>query len=737
MANSRLTLEHFAEYLSYRNPFDSNRVTETDNLSHDVPGIHQNEFEELVRQAKRTCGSTQGRGVLVTGPPGIGKSHLLARFAEWARGDRYPFVYLLNLQAGPDDILRTILRASISILTKGLKLSPKETRLFRLVNHAIYYAIEASPARPATLAQAREIYEKMLKDIDRKGSIYDVLWLFFDDIWSNGKSSPGCANLACRWLSGDSLDSDEAQRLEISTVAASEEGCSLTFEQMKEVLKILCEFSGYRGRAFILCFDQVDTLNDEQVRAWTKTMHPLLDLCPNLLMVTSGVDQTFRDWTDQNLVTPASWDDRIRQFPITIQGIRPELASQMVRNRLDSSLKPFQTLPQVASLIAKDPLFPLGVRWWNDTLANFSKSSNNLRPRDVIRFAGNAWEAEARAAEKMGIEAWLRAWPTKTIGPDPVIPPPPDAIDRKIENKLAEHLALRKLRPEELPVDAGNVVGLLKSMLTACQKAPETYRTKQYGRFEGFAMTAQKGPTKPAFQLMVNHHVNGGIEKLGVTIADASSGNSATSMLKRVLTQLSGTNPPARALLVVDQRQPLKLAKTGQDYLTQLQALGNRFSVKTQEFDDYAGLDALEAVVGLARSGDLEIPASESTMHTISEQEVLESHHRNERYLKSPVICELIGNCKGGGPPPDDCPELDVQQFLEETHARLALETGLTTLELTNWWMKHRGPQLSECCRGKVHDMFKTIVLKLHEEGKVSATPVNNYYMVLPKHVTA
>ena len=740
-----LTLERLADHLTYTNPFDDNRVTQTDSLSGDVTQIHEREYQDLIGHAQKTCGSNHGRGVVVTGSAGSGKSHLLARFAQWTRSEKNPFVYLLNLQAGPDDLLRTILRTTISILTKDFKKVPKETRLYRLVVSALKESVgtpdrSANPSAvvdiPLKMAAAQARYEAKFEDSDRKGSVYHVLWQFFEEVY-NTKTATDRAGFARRWLSGDALDFEEAKTLQIPTTAATEDGCALSVEQLKEVLKVLCQFASFRRRAFILCFDQVDTLNEEQVSAWSATTHALLDLCPNLLVVTSGVDLTFRHWTSQNLVSKATWDDRIRQFTINLLGITPEAAEQMIRNRLQESLAAFVNSPKVAAKIAADRFFPLGTDWWQKTLSGLQNASEgNLRPRDVIRIAGSAWDAEARRAAECGIENWLRDWPYLSTGA--IVPPQPvnliEKIDKKVQDKLAEHLESRKLRPEELPVDAGNVVGLLKAMLNACQKSPEPYRTTHYATLGNFALSPQKGKAKLPFQLTVDQRTNGRVEKVGVRIADAFSGAPATTMLKQLVQQLNGLHAPARVLLVVDSREPLSLAKMGQEYKNQLLALGDRFTIKMLSFAEYATLDALAAVVGLAQSGDLEVALADGSVQRITEAEVLDSHHRNERYLRSPVICDLIGNCQEGPTTgPTDCSGLSTQEFLEATHARLALETGLTTVELTNWYMKNRGAHLSEKCRAKVHDLFKSVVLKLHEEEKVQVTPVNDYYMVLPK----
>ena len=60
------------------------------------------------------------------------------------------------------------------------------------------------------------------------------------------------------------------------------------------------------------------------------------------------------------------------------------------------------------------------------------------------------------------------------------------------------------------------------------------------------------------------------------------------------------------------------------------------------------------------------------------------------------------------------------------------MNIGLTTLQLASWWMEHQIPKPDVSHHAAVHNMFKEVVLKLHAEGKVFATALNDYYLVQP-----
>ena len=734
-------LEMFAEHLRYTNPFDENRVTQTDSLMNDVPAIHAAAFDQLIRRAKKASQNRDmGSGVVVTGSPGVGKSHLLARFGEWARREKYPFVYLLNLQAGPNDILRTILRTSISILTRGMAKSPDQTRLYRLVSATINMALTAQNIKQAVdLSTAHQAYRAFRNRLDGDPSIDNVLWGFFEDLFLriNGKLAGGHAELAKRWLSGGYLDADEARQLELNHDLLSEDGCALSLEQMKDVIKVLCQLAGFRQRSFILCFDQVDTLTEEQVQSWSATTHALLDICPGLLVVTSGVDDTFIEWTRQKLMPQSSWD-RIRQFSIELSGIDADEARTMVQDRLRVSFDGLNALPEVKNLISQDGLFPLGESWARQTLLEpTGEKKSDLRPRSVINKAGSAWDRASADILRLGVSTWLATWPQdgEVIKPlsDNVEFDLTQIIDERIDAKIEEHRQSRLLRPEELPVDSGNLAGLLTSILRSCEKAGLPYKNDQYSRFGGIVIPSAKSRTKPAFQIQIEHLAetpDGNKKIIGIAIAEASSGNAATNLLKRIISELDAPNGPDQAILIVDERDPLQLAVAGMGYLEKLKSQTDRFSLETLDFQQYATLDAYEAVVGLARSGDLEAALPNGMGRSISEAEVYDSHHRNQRYLSPNVLCRLIGKCTHVVPPKPV--EIDLQRAVEAIYSQLAMNSVLTTLQLANSWIEHQHPKPSESSHTAVHAIFKEVVLKLHAEGKVCAKALNDYYTVQP-----
>ena len=61
-------------------------------------------------------------------------------------------------------------------------------------------------------------------------------------------------------------------------------------------------------------------------------------------------------------------------------------------------------------------------------------------------------------------------------------------------------------------------------------------------------------------------------------------------------------------------------------------------------------LDALQEVVAQGKAGDIEVDLPDGTTLSVDDNEVVESHHRQNRYKRCPLLERLLGN--GQVPPP-------------------------------------------------------------------------------------
>jgi hypothetical protein len=118
-----------------------------------------------------------------------------------------------------------------------------------------------------------------------------------------------------------------------------------------------------------------------------------------------------------------------------------------------------------------------------------------------------------------------------------------------------------------------------------------------------------------------------------------ASSVTAAGILRRFLKAAAA---PGQLVLVTDQRRPLPLGPKGQEYWNKLQQGSPRkFRHVELTFGDILTLDALQAVVGQARSGDLEVEIGGRSW-PLGESDVMEALHRLGRYRSAPLLRDLL-----------------------------------------------------------------------------------------------
>ena len=137
---------------------------------------------------------------------------------------------------------------------------------------------------------------------------------------------------------------------------------------------------------------------------------------------------------------------------------------------------------------------------------------------------------------------------------------------------------------------------------------------------------------------------NGQAVRTGLLFLATDSATSTTANLRGLIRD---THHPERKLLVTEARMPLALgaqtdAKGRKLYEELCQGKHGHFQHIVLTFEQYAQLDALRAVAGMARAGDLEIELPGGQTRPVSEQEVVESHHRQGRYQAAALLPDLL-----------------------------------------------------------------------------------------------
>ncbi|HXG11817.1 MAG TPA: ATP-binding protein [Gemmataceae bacterium] len=769
----------FFEHVRYTNPFDVNRVGQAALAEADASQVHHAAFTQLTDLVGRARQQPLGLGAVLWGEAGIGKSHLLARLQVWAGRDhkQAACVYLSNLQAAPQQLPRSLLRAVVSILTHGRVNQFHGTLLYRLINATLRHALQYDGSTPRSWGEAEAAYHELIDDLCDRGPgqaafvdrlAYAVLFEFFRSAYrAREADDDGVAALAVRWLAGDALDPNEARALGLPAPAGRDEVVALADDQqIRNVLVALAQVASYRAQPLVLCCDQVDSLEPEQFGALARFLHGLLDSASNLLVITCGLRETLDRWLNDGVIPTSTWD-RLTQHEILLQRISPRDASQIVQARLQPFQEPFLTLEPVKELVQKDYLFPLGQAWEEEYLAG----KIEVRPRDVINWAREGWRREQDALKRLGGPEWLARWSDRARPPIKPVDLPPEEIhqriDDKVDLKLREHKQQRQLEPQTLPPDADNLAGLLYTLLQRCLNTSEWPSLLDVQRMP----RPRYGP-RPPYDIILRQRLGADAPEIrtGLLCLVVSSRVSMSAFLRRLV---NDTQPPERLVLITEERRPLNPGPTGQEYLDQLrQRHGARFLHFNLTFDQYAELEALQGVVGLARSGDLEVELPGGRPRRVTEGEVIESHHRRQRYRGHPLLRLVLepepdraaevgerpalagrfgsapGCCAGAEhhdasgipsapptPPPDRpngfvADEKDLREFIM---GRLAIMMGASSHELAVQYQDYLRRKQVELelpvCKARLEEVAR----KMHQDGLLHATPFDDNLSLMKK----
>jgi hypothetical protein len=719
--NNPNSLDHFIERLRSVNPFLANRVDRPLAAKViDVPDIHGAEFQKVLALGQQAHDEDRGLGVLVWGEAGVGKSHLLARLAQWSReGRRACFLYLHNLQAGPERLPRYVLRCVLSMLSNALAPPLSHSPLFALLNAVLRKALQAEGLTRPSWPQLYTAYGKLLGRLAARDpshgvlfdrTIYHVLYRFYEAAHPNkeGKADH-VARLALRWLSGDPLDAEESRQLGLRP----DEPAGLADNQhVKQVLVTLTRLARIAGQLFLLCFDQVDNLDEEQVHALSRFLHDVLDSAGNLLVVTTGVQQTLLGFQQSGVITETSWD-RLSQVPILLKRISGPRGQELLQARLQPFLKPFLAVPELAAQVEQDALFPLGSGWFEQRVGRLA----DYRPRDLLTWAGERWLGQQERLNTLSADEWLERWREGATPPVPPRPPTPAevtaAVDRAVSQKLAEEINRRVRNPAELPPSEEQLQGLTFKLLR---------RLGGGLRVEAIPQARHGG--RQAYDLRVIHLPAAGAEpiRLGVRFLVAEHGNTATAALKRLDDDPA---PPDRLLLVTDARRPLPLGPEGRRRLDSLHQRGPAFLHVELTFEDYALLDSLQAVADAARAGDLEAELPFGQLQRVSEAEVIDSHRRHGRYREHPLLRELLGDeAPPAAPGPDPLAAVSEQALREFLVSQAALAEGMSLPEAANLFASRLstdgrpGVDGSRCL-----PRLRQVAAQMVKDGKLVLTP--------------
>ncbi|MGF1466098.1 MAG: AAA family ATPase [Sandaracinaceae bacterium] len=682
--------QDFLRALTKTNPFRQDRVTEPEDLQVDVSDIHARPFRQLRRAIEEVRREETSSGVVILGSPGVGKSHLLARLHGWTQRERTAvFVPLHNLQASAERMGRYLLKATVSSLLGKYA----STGLFGLLHGALG---DGAQRRGASRSLATSPVD---------AEILTVLFGF-----QAALDQPEITEAALTWLRGDPIDEPLAKRLgalgdgRVSPVLQDNAA-------VERVFIVLARLLQRNGQVLILGVDQVDNLGESQVRSLASFLHTLIDHATNMLVLTSGVRESMYVFRDEGVIPLAAWD-RIARDTILIEPLTVDEARSVLEERLRTFFAPFEGIPELDQARLTGSLFPLGEAWWTDRVKGLSQ----VRARDVINYARRRWGAQQQALETEGPEAWFGTW--TEIKPTLFVPRPREAaVDDLVRAKVAERVAQRELNPHGLPPDADNLATLVEIALEAAGGL-EGYSLRAFERFVGRA-----GGRLPAYDVVVEEtDPDGRILRTGVAFLTTRDNRTVTPLLRRL--DQDG-EPPEHAILVTDERVPLRLTEAGRDHLERLQSRrGDKAFLEVPlSFRSYAELDGIVGVLRQARVGDLEVehPAGEGS--SVDEEEARQALHRLDLFRRHPLVGELVTEEPDTGNGEVVEWLLDVGTIEAGIRGLLAWRIGASAVEVTaklahDHQLEERQPQL----------LVQVIQVadEMHRRDELRATPLDD-----------
>lgn len=634
-------LDAFYEAVRSHNPFLDCHGKGSIAGDADVPAVHRAAFERLVELAAHALRGNFGLGVLLSGEPGVGKSHLLGRLRRWAaRDDRACYACLTDLHAAPERLPCSIRRTVLSLFTDGRSDDFDNTPLFHLIHAGVNRAVSQKLQHYGwgTLESLFLAWLDAPTPAERTAG--QVLFRFFKSVVRvrQRKEDGNCAVQAARWLAGYSLGPAETRGAGLPPCPVN--SAAGEHEQQLAPLLALSRLAGLCGRPFILALDQWDYFEHAQASALAGFFKRLLERASNLLHITIGTPTTLTRWREQGLLNDETWA-RLAQFEVQLEPVIAADALQIVAERLRRVIEPHADLPAVQECMQDDLLFPLGRRWKDRYLADGA----DLRPRDVLQWAAAGWRAEQQAIQ--ADSEWLKQWSNRqtTNGPcTSVVPTDAEAqaaIDRCVADQVAACHAWRVRGGATLPPDDGHLDGLLFSLLGQWRAVDHSCGICALERQQG----DERGHDRPGEFFVVHRQTETGCLRTGVLTLTTTSPSCVANALGWLTEQARSMD---RLLLVTDERFGLPLGAKGLEYLHALEALGTeKFHRVNLALDEYMRLDALQAVVALARAGDLEIEHSSGAACVLTECDVIHAHQRLNQYRSCRIVREIVSPGNG------------------------------------------------------------------------------------------
>ncbi|MBN2370102.1 MAG: ATP-binding protein [Vicinamibacteria bacterium] len=321
------------------NPFAHVRVDSAwETLAIDVPSINDSAFRHCQRLVDDVRATRQSHGLLLSGLPGAGKTHMLSRLRRWLYGEQHgSFVYIYPVTT-PDRFYRHVLYA----LAGDVLRQPPEDSGFGQMEIAIARHVMGDDR--ASLDAISGWWDDVRMKHQPGLLLFDFLRRsmepFIEDLALNEAVVMVVIQFVARlhraearaWLLGRPVTEEQSAILGVSGTLDEETLAA-------DALFTLARFLGDRS-TLVLAFDQIEGLQVERgdtaaIMSWANGLADLLARTQNMAIVTCAQISYLNDL--RAAVGEALYDGRIAERKASLAPLTPAEAATLVIRRLKRS----------------------------------------------------------------------------------------------------------------------------------------------------------------------------------------------------------------------------------------------------------------------------------------------------------------------------------------------------------------------------------------------------------------
>lgn len=429
-----------------RNPFSRSVIADAwAEAEGDVAEINREPFEECLRLLDSVAAKAGSTGLVVTGYPGAGKTHLLARLRGHLAARRPETVFVYARLESSASHLRRFLRR-------------------RFVEDLLRPAADGRPHLEVVLA-AKGDDHAFAAYLDRAGFSFNLSTVLRS--YREGKHRRLCA----QWLAGDALSPHAIASLGLGPDTDDEDALE------DEALRLIANLARLNApHPVVFCGDQVEALEAypgdlRGLHAYVLTAAALHDAQPNLLVVSCMQSAYYEELTKEGNVRAGffrQFQDRIWKHRANLRPINWAQARTLLRARLALAAP-------LAASAARGSLWPLQ----EDDFRQLFGEYDSCEVRRAIHHAEQVFEGRRRGgalpapeSPRRFLERRFEALRGRALGHGA------EGLESVLAHGLPKLLALAEIHEQERPAGLARAVdlafgeGMRATAVSFCHQSP-------------------------------------------------------------------------------------------------------------------------------------------------------------------------------------------------------------------------------------------------------------------------